>query len=207
MNEVERFAAARRRVQRQAQGRTAEQVGAGLVAARAMARQAGRDEHAGPGPAWEVQEWERIAVLVAAGGAGAVYDVALDERAQAWLAESEQRVQAGRRARQQHLVRPVPLEAPVDRVEVRVVVPGEAGRRLAALAQGLGWSAERVLAVLAEHVRIDGDGLVHVPAVAVTAAPPGLEPHPERPPVLYRERPRYGREDYGDSYGGPALDW
>ncbi|MFD5566229.1 hypothetical protein [Kitasatospora griseola] len=64
-----------------------------------------------------------------------------------------------------------------------------------------------MLAVLAEHVRFDGDGLVHVPAVALTPVPPGLEAHQERPPVVYRERPRFGRDDYGDSYGGPALDW
>ncbi|MFB7948941.1 hypothetical protein ACFC6L_28955 [Kitasatospora phosalacinea] len=193
-------------MQRQARGLTAKQIGAHLVAARDWERQAGRDEHAGPAVAWEVQEWERIAVLVAAGGAGAVYDVALDERAQAWLAEAEQRRRDARRVRQQRPV-PGPLRSPVDRVEVRVVVPGEAGRRLAALAEGLGWSAERVLAVLAEHVQVDGEGLVHVPAVAVTAAPPGLEPHPERPPAVYRERPRYGREDYGEGYGGPMLDW
>nr|WP_237419007.1 hypothetical protein [Kitasatospora sp. SID7827] len=61
--------------------------------------------------------------------------------------------------------------------------------------------------VLAKHVQVNGDGLVHVPAVAVTAAPPGLEPHPERAPVLYRERPRFGRDEGGEGYGGPALDW
>ncbi|WP_404871093.1 hypothetical protein ACI1MP_38340 (plasmid) [Kitasatospora griseola] len=203
MNEVERFAAARRRVQRQAQGRTAEQIGGGLVAARAMARQAGRDEHAGPGEVWEVEEWERIATLVRT-GSWPVYDVARDEQAQAWRTEGEQRQQAARRARQQRPVRPVP---PPGRVEVRVVMPGEAGRRLRALAEGLGWSAERVLAVLAEHVQVDADGLVHVPTVAITAAPPGLEAHRERPPAVYQERPRCGRQDYGDSYGGPALDW
>ncbi|GLW75452.1 hypothetical protein Kpho02_77490 [Kitasatospora phosalacinea] len=206
MGEVEQRAAARRRVQRQARGLAAEQIGAHLVAARDWERHSGRDEYAGPGPAWEVQEWERISALVAEGGAGAVYDVAADEQAQEWLAEAEQRVQAGRRARQQRPV-PGPLRPPVDRVEVRVVVPGEAGRRLEALAAGLGWSAERVLAVLAEHVQVDNEGLVHVPAVTVTAAPPGPEPHRERLPVLYRERPRYGREDYGEGYDGPALDW
>ncbi|MFD8484100.1 hypothetical protein [Kitasatospora sp. NPDC059673] len=206
-DQVHRLAAARRRVQRQARGLTAEQIGAGLVAARGWERQSGRDEHAGLGAGWEVEEWERIAALVASGGPGAVYDVALDAQAQAWLAEWEQQLQAGRRARQQRPARPVPPVPPPDRVQVKVVVPGEAGRRLEALAEGLGWSAERVLAVLAEHVRVDGDGLVHVPPVPVTPAPPGMESHREQPPAVYRERPRFGREDYGDSYGGPALDW
>ncbi|QKW23987.1 hypothetical protein HUT16_00095 [Kitasatospora sp. NA04385] len=60
--------------------------------------------------------------------------------------------------------------------------------------------------VLAAHACLDSDGPVHVPAVAITAPPPGLEAHRERPPAVYRERPRYGREDYGDSYGEPVLD-
>ncbi|MFD5566237.1 hypothetical protein [Kitasatospora griseola] len=51
------------------------------------------------------------------------------------------------------------------------------------------------------------DGLVHVPPVAVTPAPPGLETDHEHPPAVYRERPRFGRDEDGDSYGGPALDW
>ncbi|MFF2630922.1 hypothetical protein ACFVUN_34805 [Kitasatospora griseola] len=203
-DQVHRLASARKRVQRQARGMTAEQIGAGLVAARDWERHSGRDEGAGLGAVWEVEEWERIDALVRPFGPEAVYDVAADEQAQAWLAEWEQQLQAGRRTRQQ---RPVPLEPPADRVQVKVAVPGEAGRRLRALAEGLGWSAERVLAVLAEHVQVDGDGLVHVPPVAVTPAPPGLETDYEYPPAVYRERPRFGRDDYGDSYGGPALDW
>ncbi|MFJ1796652.1 hypothetical protein [Kitasatospora griseola] len=156
---------------------------------------------------WEVEEWERIDALMRSGLPGAVYDVAADAQAQEWLAEWNEQVQAGRRARPRRPARPVPLEAPPDRVRVEVVVPGEAGRRLAALAAERGWSAERVLAVLAEHVQVDGDGLVHVLPVAVTPAPPGLE-YQERPPASYQPvRPRFGREDYGDSYGGPALDW
>ncbi|MFE1318358.1 hypothetical protein [Kitasatospora phosalacinea] len=69
-DEGHRLAAARRRVQRQARGLTAEQIGAGLAAARDWERQSGRDEHAGLGAVWEVEEWERIAALVTAGGAG-----------------------------------------------------------------------------------------------------------------------------------------
>ncbi|MFI9789113.1 hypothetical protein ACIHEI_37205 [Kitasatospora sp. NPDC051984] len=183
---------------------TAEQIGVGLVAARDWERQAGRDEHAGLGAAWEVEEWERIDVLVRSGGPGAVYDVARDEQAQAWLAEWEQRLQAGRQGRQRQVRERV---RPADRVQVRAVLPGEAGRHLRALAEERGWSAERVLAVLAEHVQFDDDGLVHVPPVAVTPAPPGLETDHEHPPVSYQVRPRFGRDDYGDSYGGPMLDW
>ncbi|OKI95132.1 hypothetical protein [Kitasatospora sp. CB01950] len=209
MDEVERLAAAQRRVQRQAQGRTAEQIGGGLVAARAMARQAGRDEEVGPDAVWEVEEWERIATLVCS-GSWPVYDVALDEQAQAWLAEWEQRMQARRRTRQRQAEQQVRERVQLaDRVQVRAVLPGEAGRRLRALAEGLGWSAERVLAVLAEHVQVDADGLVHVPPVAITPAPPGLEAYRERLPAVYREPPRYGREAnaYGEDYLGPALDW
>ncbi|MFE1318357.1 hypothetical protein [Kitasatospora phosalacinea] len=142
---------------------------------------------------------------------------------QVWLAEQEheQQRQAGLRARQQSLTRelaPDGLWPPLNRVEVRVVVPGEAGRRLAALAEELGWSAERVLAVLAEHVQANADGLVHVPAVAVTAAPPGLEADRKPPTPVYRERRQRqwsfqrerderARDVYGDGYIDPTTDW
>ncbi|RAJ31260.1 hypothetical protein K353_06164 [Kitasatospora sp. SolWspMP-SS2h] len=73
-----------------------------------------------------------------------------------------------------------------------------------ALAPKRGWGHGAGATVLAEHAHFDADGLVHVPAVAVTAAPPGPQAHRERPSaVSYRERPRYGREEDG----GPALDW
>ncbi|MFG2698838.1 hypothetical protein [Kitasatospora sp. NPDC048407] len=215
MDEVERLSAARRRVQRQAQGRTPEQIGGGLVAARVLVREAGRDEGARPDAGWEAEEWERIATLVRT-GSWLVYDVARDEQAQVWLAEWEQRLQEARRARQRRPARgPVPLEPPPDRVRVQVVVPGEAGRRLRALAAERGWSAERVLAVLAEHVQVDADGLVHVPSVAVTPAPPaGLEPRREPPRTVQRAQSRFGRDAdkrahdaYGEDYLGPALDW
>ncbi|MFD7645877.1 hypothetical protein ACFV4P_35150 [Kitasatospora sp. NPDC059795] len=66
---------------------------------------------------------------------------------------------------------------------------------------------EQLVAVLAEHVQTDGNGLVHVPPVPVTPPLPGLETYRERPPASYQIRPRFGYDDYGDSYSGPALDW
>lgn len=65
--------------------------------------------------------------------------------------------------------------------------------------------------MLAERVQVDGDGLVHVPAVATTPVPPETEPGPHRDRPLPRARwdgaERIGRLNaHDEDYLGPALD-
>ncbi|MER5642311.1 hypothetical protein ABT095_35895 [Kitasatospora sp. NPDC002227] len=123
-------------------------------------------EDSGLRPMWEAAEWERIAALVGAKG-WAAYDVALDEQAQAWIAEREARL-AAEREWAERVRRKQQEEA--ERVHLRLSLAGPVGRRLEALARELGVMPERLVAVLVEHVQGGGEGLVHVPAVAVPAA-------------------------------------
>ncbi|WP_157531623.1 MULTISPECIES: hypothetical protein [unclassified Kitasatospora] len=122
-------------------------------------------EDSGLRPAQEAGEWERIAQVVRTQG-WPVYDVALDEQAQAWIAEHQARGKAQqeqegriRRSRQER----------AGRVRLEVELSGSVGRGLRELAGSLGVSPEQVLAVLAEHAVSGGEGLVHVPAVSVSA--------------------------------------
>ncbi|MGK4586121.1 hypothetical protein [Kitasatospora sp. HPMI-4] len=155
---------ARRLVQRRAQGKSPEQIEAGRWEAQVWEREAGRMEDSGLRPMWEAAEWERIAALVGAEG-WAVYDVALDGQAQAWITEREVLLAAERKWAER--VRREQQEA-AERV-LCLSLAGPVGRRLEALARELGVMPERLVAVLVEHVQGGGEGLVHVPAVAVAA--------------------------------------
>ncbi|MGW2402770.1 hypothetical protein ACWCYY_40150 [Kitasatospora sp. NPDC001664] len=135
--------------------------------ARWWERQAGRVEDSGSAASEEAEEWGRIVELVRARGL-AVYDVAEDEQAQVWLTEhrdrqaaQEEKVQRSRRERQMR----------GSQRQVRVGISPQTEQRLVALAAGLGVGIERLLEVLADHVESGGDGLVQVPAVAVTSGP------------------------------------
>ncbi|OKI25169.1 hypothetical protein [Streptomyces sp. CB03911] len=152
-------------MQQKAQGNSPDQLTAGLQEAQWWERECGRVEGSGLRPAQEAAEWERIAELVPAQG-WPVYDVALDEQAQAWIAEHQNRVTAQKE--QEERVRRARQER-AGRVRLQVKLSGSVGRGLRELAGALGVGPERVLAVLAEHAVSGGEGLVHVPAVSVGA--------------------------------------
>ncbi|WP_425556348.1 hypothetical protein, partial [Kitasatospora nipponensis] len=128
-------------------------------------RESGRVEGYGLRPAQEAAEWERIAELVRA-QEWPVYDVGLDEQAQAWVAEHEARGRA--QQEQEERIRRSRKER-AGRVRLQVELSGSVGRGLRELADRLGVSPERVLAVLAEHAVSISEGLVQVPAVSVAA--------------------------------------
>jgi hypothetical protein len=157
---------ARTVVQDRTAGKSVQQVEAALGEALFWERQADRQAAEGDGEAalhaaLQAREWERIAGLVRERRWPA-YDLGRDEQAQAWRSERAawvapdleraERFRRGRLKRAQE-GRPPPRAA-------------AAGRRRA-LALELGVTAERVVAVLAEHAEAGGPGLVQVPAVPV----------------------------------------
>jgi hypothetical protein len=150
-------------IQRRAQGKGPEDIFRLLGQARDWERQAGRSEESGFQAAQQAAEWQRIADLVQAQG-WAVYDVGLDGLAQAWIAEREARVRA-ELERVQLVIRERRERAQERDLHVRL--SGPVARRLEALAQELGVSQERVVAVLAEHVQDSAGGRLRVPAVPV----------------------------------------
>ncbi|MFJ8444363.1 hypothetical protein [Kitasatospora griseola] len=159
--EADRIGFARRLVQRRAQGKSPERI----EASRWEAREAGRIEDSGLRPVWEAAEWERISALV--GGEGwAVYDVALDGQAQAWITEREAQLTAEREWAQWL---PREQREAAERVHLRLSLAGPVGRRLEVLARELGVMPGHLVEVLVEHAQAGGEGLGHVPAVAVTA--------------------------------------
>jgi hypothetical protein len=155
-------------IQDRAAGKSARQVEAALGEALVWERQAGRQAAEGDGEtalhaALQAREWERIAGLVRERRWPA-YDLGRDEQAQAWRSERAARVAAdlerAERFRRERLKR-------AQEADLHLVLPGPVGGRLQALALELGVTAERVVAVLAEHAEASGPGLVQVPTVPV----------------------------------------
>ncbi|MFG2452910.1 hypothetical protein ACGFSG_26385 [Streptomyces sp. NPDC048512] len=164
---------ARDTVRRQGRGLTARQVGEKVAEAVVRVRET-RQQAATPagswgelggdpaelGRVWEARlvEWRRVAALLESEG-HATYEPAQDQRGTRWAGEREQRL---REALSRHEGWLAQQRDGQDELRAELWLAADVSRRLRAMAARAGASPEQVLAQLAEHARMNEDGMVTV---------------------------------------------
>ncbi|MER5988888.1 hypothetical protein [Streptomyces sp. NPDC001787] len=104
-------------------------------------------------------EWLRVRDLIAAAGAG-MYDPEQDSVGSAWAREHEERRAAALAGHAAWMAQRREAKA---ELHAAVWLDASTGRRLRAVAEGTGLTAEQVLAQLAQHVVLGADGTLSIP--------------------------------------------
>ncbi|MFD9400268.1 hypothetical protein ACFWA4_15830 [Streptomyces sp. NPDC060011] len=105
-----------------------------------------------------LEEWRRVAAFLKVKG-HSTYEPAQDQQGTLWAGEPEQRRREALTRQQGWLARQRDEQ---DELRTELWLAADVSRRLRAIASRAGLSPEQVLAQLAEHARMNDDGMVTV---------------------------------------------